>query len=50
MHGGTLTAMSDGENKGTTFVVRLPRMLGDVGVRRDPSVAASRDPKENVIP
>ena len=50
MHGGTLTAMSDGENKGTTFVVRLPRMLGDVGVRRDPSVAASRDPKENVTP
>jgi signal transduction histidine kinase len=24
MHGGTLTAESDGENKGTTFIVRLP--------------------------
>jgi signal transduction histidine kinase len=50
MHGGTLTATSDGENKGTAFVVRLPRMSGEVAGRRDPRTAASQDPKENVIP
>ncbi len=50
MHGGTLSATSDGENKGTTFIVRLPRMTGDAIPRHDPRVAASPDPKENVIP
>jgi signal transduction histidine kinase len=50
MHGGTLTATSDGENKGTTFIVRLPRMAGDAGLRRNSRAAASSDPKENMIP
>ncbi len=50
MHGGTLSATSDGENRGTTFIVRLPRMSGDATVRRDERTAVSPISKENVIP
>jgi signal transduction histidine kinase len=38
MHGGTVTAASDGENKGATFVVRIPRQARGVG-----AAAAKRD-------
>jgi signal transduction histidine kinase/ActR/RegA family two-component response regulator len=31
LHGGTLTAHSEGENKGATFVVRLPAALAEPG-------------------
>ena len=50
MHGGTLSATSDGENKGTTFIVRLPRMPDDAPLRRDERTAVSPISKENVIP
>jgi signal transduction histidine kinase len=50
MHGGTLMATSEGENKGTTFIVRLPRMSGDAAPRREVRPATSQGAKENVIP
>jgi signal transduction histidine kinase len=34
LHGGTLTAHSDGEDKGATFVVRLPLALPERGSQR----------------
>jgi signal transduction histidine kinase len=46
MHGGSLTGTSDGENRGATFVVRLPRHapVGQGAARRD----AARHAKENL--
>jgi len=46
MHGGTLTASSEGENKGTTFLVRLPR--SSAGDRRGAHTSERRTMKENV--
>ena len=37
MHGGTLTAESAGENKGSSFLVRLPRQSAGVSIRRERS-------------
>ena len=37
MHGGTLTAQSEGENKGATFLVRLPKQGAARPERRGPS-------------
>jgi signal transduction histidine kinase len=46
MHGGTLTASSDGENKGAMFALRLP-LAGTATARRDGREAAARTAKEN---
>jgi signal transduction histidine kinase len=46
MHGGTLTASSDGENKGAMFALRLP-LAGTATARRDGREAAARAAKEN---
>ncbi len=37
MHGGTVTALSEGPSRGSTFIIRLPR-LDDAG-RNEPAVA-----------
>jgi signal transduction histidine kinase len=46
MHGGTLTASSDGENRGAMFALRLP-LAGTAAARRDERKAAARAAKEN---
>jgi signal transduction histidine kinase len=46
MHGGTLTASSEGENSGATFLVRLPRQTTGTGDRRAPRGPAAGQPKE----
>jgi hypothetical protein len=46
MHGGTLTATSEGENKGAVFALRLP-LAGTTAARRDGREAAARVAKEN---
>ena len=48
MHGGTLTAQSDGENKGSRFLVRLPKQVGGISGRREWTRETSiRQSKEN---
>lgn len=41
LHGGTIEATSDGEGKGATFTVTLPRHLGDRDDRREVPVRPS---------
>jgi signal transduction histidine kinase len=48
MHGGTLTAASDGENTGATFLVRLPKHGGGRPDRRGGREAAPRNAKETL--
>jgi signal transduction histidine kinase len=45
MHGGTLTAASEGENKGATFLVRLPKQ----GAARPERRGTSRLTKETLL-
>lgn len=48
MHGGTLTARSEGENEGATFVVRLPKQsAGAFGRRERPREKSTRLEKES---
>jgi len=48
MHGGTLSAQSEGENKGSRFLVRLPKQASGVASRRDwARETTTRQSKEN---
>jgi signal transduction histidine kinase len=48
MHGGTLSAQSEGENKGSRFLVRLPRQVSGVASRREwARDTTTRQSKEN---
>ena len=50
MHGGTLTAASDGENMGATFLVRLPVHGTSAHERRGSlRAAAPRSTKETKL-
>jgi signal transduction histidine kinase len=40
LHGGTIEAMSDGLGKGTRFVVRIPRLVGESNGAREQAPAA----------
>jgi len=48
MHGGTLTAASDGENEGSTFRVRLPRQPADLGPLPTAGRETPRQSKESL--
>jgi len=48
MHGGTLTAASDGENEGSTFRVRLPRQPADLSPLRTAGRETPRQSKESL--
>src|SRR6185295_1435288 len=42
LHGGTVTARSDGIDRGSEFVVRLPAQVDKHAVIRDPDATGSR--------
>jgi signal transduction histidine kinase len=44
MHGGSVTAVSEGGNKGATFIVRLPRQSARAAGRRDSGSGSSARP------
>ena len=42
MHGGTVEAFSEGENRGATFTVRLPLDITGAGAEREPAARTQR--------
>ena len=49
MHGGSVEARSEGEGKGSEFIVRLPVLRSAVGEKPGPGVEAESQPKRRVL-
>ena len=45
LHGGVITAQSEGQDRGATFVVRLPALVGVRSVRAEKEPAAPDEPR-----